>query len=87
MSIYKYITYPLCVIGEEKSLLFTSFNKLKDQITSHFDGLLKKAAEKLTDLCKQDKQIWRTLLDDEEVECKEMIQQIWRIRDDQVIYI
>ena len=58
-------------------------DQLKEEITSYFTGLLKSVSEKVTDICKRDKKIWR-ILDDAEVECRHMIEKIERIRDEQV---
>ena len=62
---------------------FNTLNKFKEEITAYFNNLLKSASDKITEICKLDKQIWRTL-DDEEVECKEKIQIIEPARDEQV---
>ena len=58
-------------------------NKFQEEITTYFHKLLKSASDKITEICKLDLQIWRTL-DDDEVECKEKIQIIETARDEQV---
>lgn len=63
---------------------FSLFKQLKEEITLHFNKLLKLAGDKLTDICKLDKQIWKAL-DDEEVKCKEKIEMIEQVRDKQVL--
>ena len=62
---------------------FNTLNKFQEEITAYFTELLKSANNKITEIYKLDKQIWRTL-DDEEVECKEKIQIIETTRDEQV---
>ena len=69
--------------GVTNSHRFCSLDQLKEEITSHFADLLKSASDKVTNICKRDKKIWR-VLDDEEMECKHMIEMIERIRDEQV---
>ena len=62
---------------------FTSLNQLKEDLQTHFDQLLKSAGDKLTNICKKDKQIWK-MLDDEEVLFEEKLKKIEEIRDEQV---
>ncbi|XP_067943192.1 uncharacterized protein [Watersipora subatra] len=62
---------------------FSSLNALKEEITTHFNNLLQSACEKLTEICKVDKQIWK-VLDEEEVECAKRIQIIEKVRDEQI---
>ncbi|XP_067943267.1 E3 ubiquitin/ISG15 ligase TRIM25-like [Watersipora subatra] len=62
---------------------FGSLNTMKEDITAHFNSLLQSASEKLTEICKADKQIWK-VLDEEEVECAKRIQMIERVRDEQI---
>ncbi|XP_067943230.1 uncharacterized protein [Watersipora subatra] len=62
---------------------FSSLNTLKEEITVHFNNLLQSADEKLTEICKVDKQIWR-VLDEEEVECAKRLQMIEKVCDEQI---
>ena len=62
---------------------FTSLNQLKEEIHVHFDQLLKSAGDKLTNICKKNKQIWK-ILDEEEVLFEEKLKKIEEIRDEQV---
>ena len=70
-------------LDTKKNHRFNALNKFQEEITAYFNKLLKSASDKITEICKLDKQIWRTL-DDEEVECKEKIQIIETTRDEQV---
>ena len=71
------------LVGRAQAHRFHSLDQLKEEITSHFTDLLTSANDKVTDICKRDKKMWR-ILDDEEVECKHMIETIEHIRDEQV---
>ncbi|XP_067943271.1 E3 ubiquitin-protein ligase TRIM56-like [Watersipora subatra] len=62
---------------------FSSLNTMKEEITAHFTSLLQSASEKLTEICKTDKYIWKVLAE-EEVECAKRIQMIERCRDEQI---
>ena len=62
---------------------FTSLNQLKEEIHVHFNQLLKSVGDKLTNICKKDKQMWK-ILDDEEVKFEEKLKKIEEIRDEQV---
>ena len=69
--------------GTDQHHKYNTLNKFQEEITAYFNKLLKSASDKITEIYKLDKQIWRTL-DDEEVECKEKIQIIETARDEQV---
>ena len=62
---------------------FQSLNLMKQEITAHFKNLLKSASDKITEICKLDKQVWK-MLDKEEIQCKVKIKKIEQARDDQV---
>ncbi|XP_067941719.1 uncharacterized protein [Watersipora subatra] len=62
---------------------FSSLNAMKEEITAHFTRLLQSASEKLTEICKTNKYIWK-VLDEEEVECAKRIQMIERFCDEQI---
>ena len=61
----------------------SSFTALTEEITSHYKQLLKSAEERITEMCKVSKETWRKL-DDEEEKCDKWIQEIKRVRDEQV---
>ena len=60
------------------------FDELKEEITSYFNVLLNSASDRLTEICKLDKLAWASL-DDEEEQCKQKIDMIERVRDEQVL--
>ncbi|XP_067943286.1 tripartite motif-containing protein 59-like [Watersipora subatra] len=62
---------------------FNLLKTIKEEVTAHFNSLLESANEKLTEICKTDKQIWK-VLDEEEVECAKRIQIIEKVRDEQI---
>ena len=45
---------------------------MKDELQEDFSALRKKCSDKLTDLCKREKKIWKTL-DDLEADSEELI--------------
>ena len=74
----------LLTIDNETEHSIRLLNKLNEEMTAHFNGLLKLSNSRITEICKLDKQAWRSL-DDVEMECKEKIEMIEKIRDEQVI--
>ena len=72
----------ICSDGSPNHKL-SSFTALTEEITSHYKQLLKSAEERITEMCKVSKETWRKL-DDEEEKCDKWIQEIKRVRDEQV---
>ena len=85
MSLCFFHSY-LLLIDNETEHSIRLLNKLKEEITAHFNEVLTLANKKITEICKLDKKAWR-YLDDVEMDCKEKIEMIERIRDEQVIQI
>ena len=83
VQIFYFFASSHAVVDTETNHRFNTLNKFQEEITAYFNKLLKSASDKITEICKLDKQIWRTL-DDEEVECKVKIQIIENTRDEQV---
>ena len=73
----------LCSVDNLTQHNIRLLSKLKEEITAEVKKLLKSANDKITEMCKLDKQIWRTL-DDEEVQCKEKIEMIEQLCEEQV---
>ena len=70
-------------IDDSTNHKLSSFTALKEEITSHYKQLLKSVEDKITQMCKESKQIWRKL-DDVEEKCEKWTQEINRLRDEQV---
>ena len=73
----------LCSVDNLTQHNIRLLSTLKEEITAEVKKLLKSANGKITEMCKLDKQIWRTL-DVEEVECKEKIEMIEQLCEEQV---
>ena len=62
---------------------YVSIANLEEKITAHFDELLKSVSNKMTEICKLDKTIWKKL-DDIEDQCKRKITLIEQICEQKV---
>lgn len=69
--------------GSERSHRFVSLNQLTGELQTHYNQLLTSAGDKLADIPKQDKQLWK-ILQDEEAQINKKLKVIEEIRDDQV---
>ena len=59
------------------------FDKLEEEIFSHFDAIVKSTGEKITKICKLEKESWK-VLDDEEEQCAKKIQMIEKAGEERV---
>ena len=58
-------------------------DKIEKEIISHFDAIVKSTGEKITKICKLEKESWK-VLDDEEEQCAKKIQMIEKAGEERV---